>query len=528
MSRPRRGGVPCQLCYPTNNYATLHSSGAAAAAAAPQVEDLMPEPDPVVDDDDVCSSDSDEEGEEHLPELGAGAGSEAENNDEEEDSAEAILAVVNAIEEDEEAVEPLEHPLAPADDDAVDPNAEAPDAEAVTYCPDCGYEANKGKFKHKSKASKRFCTMSGAQHAHKYIGPHTHGQRAPAGYVYTPKTAASVRQEPAHAQFTATEWADFDESKHPTPPSSTAPERTTASNAYFTANPGISWTSPPIDIYETFVGTAKLGGVTKPLRECQAAWTKRHCEDQYVAETYGDKYQGHPDVERIKLVEAVYLSNGCTPRPSLRMTFIGDPFIVNQALVAALGSPTEAIHKIEQAKRTLRFQDPLASVPTSGEFKGDSAWKVRAIIEALRNCTERNFELGPVASLDEIVIGYTGRTGLSVRIKYKREGDGILLDAVCCPQTGALITFKLRADDTAQIEDPTNGDVSPTTVRCLSLLRKPCVGGKWRVIYMDNLFTSLKMAFYAFFFLRRPDHRCYTCRARLRRRGQTGRAEKEG
>ena len=140
----------------------------------------MPELEPAAADYDSSSdSDPDDEEQHHVHELGAG--DEAKTEEEQEDSAEAILAVVNAIEEEEEAVEPLEHPLAPADDDAVDPNAEAPDTEAVAYCPDCGYEANKGKFKHKSKASKRFCTMSGAQHAHKYIGPHTHGQRAPAG-----------------------------------------------------------------------------------------------------------------------------------------------------------------------------------------------------------------------------------------------------------------------------------------------------------------------------------------------------------
>lgn len=72
----------------------------------------------------------------------------AEKEGEQEDSAEAILAIVNAIEEEEEAEEPLEHPLAPADDNAIDPNEEAPDKEATTHYPDCGYESNKGNFKH--------------------------------------------------------------------------------------------------------------------------------------------------------------------------------------------------------------------------------------------------------------------------------------------------------------------------------------------------------------------------------------------
>ena len=148
----------------------------------------------------------------------------------------------------------------------------------------------------------------------------------------------------------------------------------------------------------------------------------------------------------------------------------------------------------------MRFQDPEASVPTTGEFKGDKAWLVRAILEALIKTLEHNFLLGRKFSLDEIVIGYTGRTGLSVRIKYKREGDGILMDAICCPDTGALITFKLRSDDTKQITDPTGGDLSPSHIRCLHLLQRPCVAGKWRVCYADNLFTSVKFCWYAWLF----------------------------
>jgi hypothetical protein len=34
-------------------------------------------------------------------------------------------------------------------------------------------------------------------------------------------------------------------------------------------------------------------------------------------------------------------------------------------------------------------------------------------------------------------------------------------------------------------------------LRCLGLIDRPCVRGKWRTVWMDNLFTSLRFAYYA-------------------------------
>ena len=87
-----------------------------------------------------------------------------------------------------------------------------------------------------------------------------------------------------------------------------------------------------------------LGGEEKGLRECQAVWTKRHCEMRYCGKAkYKNRWQGDIDEKRIKTVEAVYLMNGICPRPNLRSTFKGDPLLVNQVLADVLGGPTAAI-----------------------------------------------------------------------------------------------------------------------------------------------------------------------------------------
>ena len=46
-------------------------------------------------------------------------------------------------------------------------------------------------------------------------------------------------------------------------------------------------------------------------------------------------------------------------------------------------------------------------------------------------------------SLDEIVVGFQGNFSFGkARIKCKKEGDGIIVDAVCDGKTGALITYQ--------------------------------------------------------------------------------------
>ena len=97
----------------------------------------------------------------------------AEAEAKEEDAPADILTTLAAIEQEENGDappddnEPFQHPLGPNAGDADDPADEAPEGVPTEYCPDCGYESNKGKFKHKSKRSKKFCTMSGSAYAEK-------------------------------------------------------------------------------------------------------------------------------------------------------------------------------------------------------------------------------------------------------------------------------------------------------------------------------------------------------------------------
>ena len=65
-----------------------------------------------------------------------------------------------------------------------------------------------------------------------------------------------------------------------------------------------------------------------------------------------------------------------------------------------------------------------------------------------------------------------------------------------------MITFRARKDtvESLRASDPElfrlAPELSPLYFRCLLLYRRPCLRGKWRVAWMDNLFPSLRFAYY--------------------------------
>ena len=149
----------------------------------------------------------------------------------------------------------------------------------------------------------------------------------------------------------------------------------------------------------------------KPMHDVMSAWTTSYCTEKCVgtaAGPYATDWQGDITPERIREAEAVCIINGVSPSPSLRDMLTGDPLVVKIDVVRALGGRRQAIRKIEQIKNLLRFQNPHAQRPTTGEFKDDPAHLVRPILNALLKQCGLAFLLGPEFSLDEIDIGYQG------------------------------------------------------------------------------------------------------------------------
>ena len=124
--------------------------------------------------------------------------------------------------------------------------------------------------------------------------------------------------------------------------------------------------------------------------------------------------------------------------------------------------------------------------------------EARDLIDHLRENCEDSFTLDVHISLDEQDIGFQGRFAvLKEKIKYKKEGDGFLADALCDAASGYTYTFWFRGDKTwAEVKE----GASDLHNRCLHLFervkaKQPVEG---LVVCMDNLFTSLKFFMWLF------------------------------
>ena len=88
------------------------------------------------------------------------------------------------------------------------------------------------------------------------------------------------------------------------------------------------------------------------------------------------------------------------------------------------------------------------------------------------------------------------------KIKYKKEGNGVLADALCSSVEGALLTFRFRKDTMNMLRRANpiavqTQELSPLYLRCLTLLHKLHIRAQWRTCWMDNLFPSLRVFYYA-------------------------------
>ena len=87
-------------------------------------------------------------------------------------------------------------------------------------------------------------------------------------------------------------------------------------------------------------------------------------------------------------------------------------------------------------KKYLRFASP-ENLDNTDMFS-----KVRPMTDMLLESCEDTFEVGENVSLDEIDINVQASFKGKDRIKNKRDGDGVLNDAVCTSVEGALLTFR--------------------------------------------------------------------------------------
>ena len=97
------------------------------------------------------------------------------------------------------------------------------------------------------------------------------------------------------------------------------------------------------------------------------------------------------------------------------------------------------------------------------------------------------WDLGEKLSFDKATQGFKGKHSLKLVIKFKREGNGYLLD--CIGDDGLIYTCFLRS--TPAPKKWIDKGFSPTQARVLFLFEH--VPGTYHTCYLDNLFMSTKI-----------------------------------
>lgn len=182
-------------------------------------------------------------------------------------------------------------------------------------------------------------------------------------------------------------------------------------------------------------------------------------------------------LHEIDILLALLLRNGLSPTPTIELMF-SDPskcFVWGDERVRNL----IPYRRFKELRSLFHIQDPTTQ--PDGPLH-----KLNPMLQRTRERCERLWIVGPNVALDEQTIPFKGRCSLKQRIKYKREGDGFLCDALC--DAGYTFTFQFRVETVKELEP----SFSTLHNRCLGLLMK--LPHPYTHVYMDNLYPSVKWA----------------------------------
>jgi hypothetical protein len=203
------------------------------------------------------------------------------------------------------------------------------------------------------------------------------------------------------------------------------------------------------------------------------------------------------DLEEVNKMIGLLFLNGLAPRPMFTMWFehhniFGNEFIV-KAMNKQMARGDRAIRGIQRWKHFRRFMCMFDfREDAKKETKKNPLWNVQRLLDELNDNASTMWIPGKWLSIDEQTLSFQGKSGLKLRISYKKEGDGFQCDAVC--DDGYTFSFFFSHGDAPPLPKKFKEkipDLSPTAMRVVWLaLRLP---NMWSRIYMDNLFNSRKL-----------------------------------
>jgi hypothetical protein len=144
------------------------------------------------------------------------------------------------------------------------------------------------------------------------------------------------------------------------------------------------------------------------------------------------------DDEELYRFIGIMFANGLNPRPIFDTWFtpmvnrplFGSSFVANGVFDRIVhGRKVSGLRRWRHLRRFLTLSDYRLNPAV--EQRRNPMWKVQSLLDELNCCARKHWIPGKWVAIDEQTIGFKGRSGMKLRISYKREGDGFQCDALC-------------------------------------------------------------------------------------------------
>ena len=111
-------------------------------------------------------------------------------------------------------------------------------------------------------------------------------------------------------------------------------------------------------------------------------------------------------------------------------------------------------HALHGMRRWAQFRRFMCMFDFQQDARKETAknplWKVQHLLDELNENARRMWIPGKWVSIDEQTLWFQGRSGIKLRISYKKEGDGFQCDAMC--DDGYTFSFYFRHGDLSQLK----------------------------------------------------------------------------
>ena len=213
----------------------------------------------------------------------------------------------------------------------------------------------------------------------------------------------------------------------------------------------------------------------------------------------GSMYQDYVPFDHVEINKMIGLlfANGVSPKPAMELWFkttTEHRLFGNDFIAAAMDKQMKDGKKVPGIRRWKHFRRFMClydfRLNANTEKEKNPLWKVQSLLDELNHQAKKMWLPGKWVSIDEQTLGFKGKSGMKLRISYKREGDGFQCDAVC--DRGYTFAFYFRHGDAPTLPiQYKHLELSPTARRVVWLaLQLPY---NWHCIFMDNLFNSRKL-----------------------------------